>query len=173
MGKVEFLCKGLRLRWPWIQDQAGGTIALIYAYTKVVLVQKHQKLVWTQKPFHYRQSIYTAKSRLSKGNDTNIAKLLKFHTIFLLIPAVFSSSKENPLPSRCLTLYLKVGHFTTGLRAFIGFGAMVAAFFALVLRLRSFRAGWLNHVFTYLSQSLWKCAFGTIWLRFAGILKRF
>ena len=83
-------------------------------------------------------------------------------TIFLLIPAVLSSSKENPRPPRCFTLYLKVGHLTTGLSCFIGLGATAAAFLALILRRRSFLAGWLNHVLTYLSQSLWKWAFGII-----------
>ena len=82
--------------------------------------------------------------------------------MFLLIPAVLSSSKEKPRPDRCLTLYLNVGHLTTGLKVFMGLGATVAAFLARNLRRRSFLAGWLNQVFTYLSQSLWKWALGTI-----------
>ena len=90
--------------------------------------------------------------------------------MLLLIPAVLSSSKEKPRPVLCLTLYLKVGHLTTGLKFFIGLGATAEAFLARIRRLRSFLAGWLNQVLTYLSQSLWKCAFGTIWLRLAGIL---
>ena len=82
--------------------------------------------------------------------------------MLLLMPAGLSSSKENPRPDLALTLYRKVGHLTTGRKVFIGLGATAAAFLARILRLRSFLAGWLNQVLTYLSQSLWKCALGTI-----------
>jgi hypothetical protein len=67
-------------------------------------------------------------------------------------------------------LYLKVGHLTTGLRVLTGLGATAAAFWTLALRRRDFLAGWLNHVFTKRCQSLWKCALGTIWLPFAGMM---
>ena len=92
-------------------------------------------------------------------------------TKFLLIPAALTSSRVNPRPSLCFRLYLKVGHRTTGLRVLRGLGAILAALATRALRRRSLRAGWLNQVLTYRSQSLWKCPLGTIWFRLAGIFE--
>ncbi len=66
-----------------------------------------------------------------------------------------SSSRVNPLPDLTLVLYLKVGHLTIGLIGPpTGRGAMALAFFWRLLRLRTLRAGWLNHVLTQRCQSL-------------------
>ena len=43
--------------------------------------------------------------------------------IFLLTPAELSSSRVNPRPRRCFTLYLSVGHRITGRRVLTGLGA--------------------------------------------------
>ena len=98
-------------------------------------------------------------------------KALNSLTKFLLIPAALTSSRVKPRPSLCFRLYLKVGHRTTGLRDFRGLGATLAALATRALRRRSLRAGWLNQVLTYRSQSLWKCPLGTIWFRLAGIFE--
>merc|ERR1719147_687247 len=60
-----------------------------------------------------------------------------------------------------LTLYLKVGHCTIGRSFCTGRGATRAALAILFCLLLNFLAGWLNQVFTYLCQSLWKCPLGT------------
>ncbi len=62
-----------------------------------------------------------------------------------------SSSRVKPFPARTRVLYLKVGQRTTGRSAPpTGRGATRRAFFCRAARRRCFRAGWLNHVRTYL-----------------------
>ena len=96
----------------------------------------------------------------------NLSYVCSLHSILTLI-----SSRVNPLPALSLRLYLTVGHLITGLRGPpTGRGWILTAFSARLLRLLCLRAGWLNHVFTYLCQSLWKWALGIILLRLAGMI---
>merc|ERR1719245_2052847 len=102
-------------------------------------------------------------------NDSKDLFLRRWSTVIPVVrailavrPAPFNSSRVNPRPARSLMLYLKVGHLTIGLKVFTGLGATLAAFRERFFRRRSFLAGWLNQVFTYVSQSLWKWAFGII-----------
>jgi hypothetical protein len=68
-----------------------------------------------------------------------------------------SSSRVKPRPALTFVLYLNVGHRTTGLMApATGLGATLKAFLTLASRRLFFLPGWLNHVLTYLCQSLWK-----------------
>ena len=61
----------------------------------------------------------------------------------------FSSSNVKPRPALILVLYLNVGQRTIGRRApATGRGAICSALFWRAMRLRFFRPGWSNHVFT-------------------------
>ena len=82
-----------------------------------------------------------------------------------------SSWSVKPRPDLTRVLYLNEGHRTTGLKLPpTGLGAMRRAFLIRLSLLRFFLAGWLNHVLTYLCQSLWKWPFGIMLLRFGAMI---
>lgn len=91
--------------------------------------------------------------------------------LFQSLLTTFNSSRVKPRPALTFVLYLNVGHRTIGLMApATGLGATFKAFLALASRRLFLRPGWLNHVLTYLCQSLWKWLLWTILLCFGAMV---
>ena len=68
-------------------------------------------------------------------SETHKRKQLNSDELAALVVMILSDLKAESVKS------LNVGHLTTGLRVLMGLGAIAAAFFALILRRRSFLAG--------------------------------
>jgi hypothetical protein len=106
----------------------------------------------------YERSQHSENINMNLCSCRVITTTFKLRTLEILkSKTTLSSSRVKPRPALTFVLYLNVGHRTIGLIApATGLGATLKAFLTLSWRRLFFRPGWLNHVLTYLCQSLWK-----------------